>query len=291
MSKFLEITGKRGTASRWLCLAGLALLLSLIIPTRLLAAPPTPSGDEPCIQCHRAETEAWQDSPHAKTTPEAGLPGATCEDCHGAYVKDHPEAGVQQLTVDSSACQNCHTGTFHQWEETTHAQAGVQCISCHQSHSQAFRLTDEALCSSCHRDQSENFSHTAHGQKDVLCTDCHASSTPAQELALAGTGEIQGITAPNHDFTAVSLEQCLECHDEDVHTWVPAAEHTPDTELLAMVRQVPALTTELESREQSNKILKIMTPVSLGLGLGIGGILGIVSMLVVGYMSRGGRHD
>jgi hypothetical protein len=108
---------------------------------------------------------------------------------------------------------------------------------------------------------------------------------------MAGTGETPGVAAPNHDFTAVSLEQCLECHDQDVHTWAPAAERTRDTKLLALAKQVPALTTELESQEQSNKILKIMTPVSLGLGLGVGGILGIVSMLVVGYMTRGGRHD
>lgn len=290
MSKFLEIT-RAGLIRRWLCLAGLALLLTLILPSQLLAAPPSPAGEEPCVQCHQDETDAWQDSPHATTNAEAGLPGATCEDCHGSYVEDHPKAGVQQLTVDSSTCQDCHEGTSHQWEETTHAQAGVQCISCHQSHSQEFRLTDEALCSSCHRDQLENFSHTAHGQEGVLCTDCHASSTPVQEWAMADTGETQAIATTNHDFTAVSLDQCMNCHGEDVHTWTPAAEHAADAELLALAKQVPALTTELESQEQSNKTLKIMTPVSLGLGLGIGGILGIVSMLIVGYMTRGGHHD
>jgi hypothetical protein len=45
--------------------------------------------------------------------------------------------------------------------------------------------------------------------------------------------------------------------------------------------------SELEAAEQANKSLKVMTLVSLGLGLGIGGMLGVVFMLVVGYVSQG----
>jgi hypothetical protein len=82
----------------------------------------------------------------------------------------------------------------------------------------------------------------------------------------------------------------MDCHGQDVHVWTPTAERLPDIELLAMAKQVPALTTELETSEQNNKRLKVIAPISLGLGLGVGGILGIIFMLVIGYMTRGGRH-
>ena len=103
----------------------LVLLLSLLLPTALWAAPPIPAGAEKCAKCHTQETDAWQNSPHAK----AGMPGATCEGCHGPYVEGHPEAGTMQLTVDSSICQDCHNSTYAQWQNSTHAQAGVQCIA------------------------------------------------------------------------------------------------------------------------------------------------------------------
>jgi formate-dependent nitrite reductase cytochrome c552 subunit len=76
----------------------------------------------------------------------------TFEDCHGPYVEDHPKTGTMQLTVDSAICETCHTTTFDQWAGSLHAQSGVQCIGCHLSHSQTFRLTDEALCGTCPHD-------------------------------------------------------------------------------------------------------------------------------------------
>jgi len=258
-------------------------LLLLATPVAVLAAPPPP-GAEACAKCHSDETDAWQDSPHAQASGNEQLPGATCEGCHGPYVKDHPKEGVMQLTVDSSVCKDCHASTFDQWENSTHAQAGVQCIGCHLSHSQEFRLTDEAMCVSCHRDELDDISHSAHGNADVACTDCHVSSLITHQTA--GTDEAGGVPAPGHDFTEVASENCVNCHGKEVHTRPVSIERVSDTRLLSMAESVPELTTKLETTEQANKSLQIMVPVCLGLGIGIGGMLGIVFMLAIGYINQ-----
>jgi hypothetical protein len=266
------------------------ILLLLILPGVALAAPPAPAGAEPCAECHEPETTAWQDSSHAKAgNSENGAVGATCEDCHGTYVEGHPGEGVMRLAIDSSGCEDCHADTFTQWQNTVHAQAGVQCIGCHLSHSQEFRLTDEALCGSCHRERLDDFSHTAHGLAHVACTDCHASSASGGDLELASISVSQSMMAPDHDFTHVSSEDCIRCHGQDAHTLLPAHDQIADAQVVALAESVPDLTARLEAVEESNKTLQIMAPVSLGIGLGIGAVLGIAFMVVVGYISQ--RRD
>ena len=49
----------------------------------------------------------------------------------------------------------------------------------------------------------------------------------------------------------------------------------------------PAIIAKLETTEQTNKSLMTMAPVSLGLGIGIGGMLGIVFVLVLCYINQG----
>ncbi len=256
------------------------LLLIFALPARVEAAPPV--GAEACAECHQEETEAWQDSPHAHAVDgQAHIVGATCEDCHGLYVEDHPEVDVMQLSVDSSACQECHTSTFQQWEQSIHAQNEVQCIGCHLSHSQEFRLSDEALCAACHRERLD----TAHAQSDVSCIDCHLSSTNRhQEVELASASGTSGVPAASHDFTAVLSKDCVSCHGQDVHR-----------EDMAQVSYVssstspecqPEIIAKLEATERTNKSLQTMTPVSLGVGLGIGGMLGIIFMLILGCINQ-----
>jgi hypothetical protein len=314
----------------------LAVLLSLGAPMTALAAPPEPNyqGPEKCAECHAAETDAWKDSPHAQAmahidetmqsacesdvadqectcltchttdfdpaTYSYTYGGVSCEACHGPYVEGHPQNGVMQLDVDSSTCADCHTDTYQQWQQSPHAAAGVQCIGCHLSHSQDFRLTDEALCGSCHKNQVEDFAHTAHESADVSCTDCHLSSTHAaaasdgtaapDTMTLVSTGQSIGRPeAPSHLFSVVSSEACVNCHGQTIHELMAGDTSTQaaSTELLAMAGQVPELTAQLETQEKTNKSLQVMTLVSLGLGMGIGGMLGIVFMLVVGYITQG----
>jgi hypothetical protein len=311
-------------------IACLVLLLVLILPATALADPPEPGyqGPEKCAECHSAETEAWINSPHAKAMAHIdeslqaacdqdvqnenctclgchttdfnpidytyAYGGVSCEACHGPYVEGHPKNGIMQLDVDSSTCRDCHLETHKQWQDSPHAEAGVQCIGCHLSHSQNFRLTDEALCGACHRDRLEDFAHTTHETASVSCTDCHLSSpmTGADATALVSASEFTGRPeVPSHSFTVVTSEACVACHGQSIHQMKASAGPTQvaNIELLAMADHAPELVAELEAQEQANKSLQVMTLVSLGLGLGIGGMLGIVFMLVLGYITQ--RRD
>ena len=283
---------RNSTIWQLISIGSLAVLFCFMLPAGANAAPPSPAGAETCAECHADETDAWQNSPHAQVVAaEEDTLGATCEDCHGPYVEDHPKAGVMQLTVDSAVCEDCHTGTFQQWEDSIHAQNGVQCIGCHLSHSQEFRVSDDRLCASCHRDRL----NTVHGRSDVSCIDCHLSSTATEEIAFisaGGNGEaskagasVHSIPAASHDFTGVVAKDCVGCHGEDVHQQDASQAsvlRTPECEPCE-----PEIIAKLENVEQTNKSLMTITPASLGLGMGIGGMLGVIFMLVIGYISQG----
>jgi hypothetical protein len=216
--------------------------------------------------------EAWQDSPHAKTTAQE----VNCEACHGAYVEDHPQEGVMQLGVDSGVCKDCHAETYEQWENSSHGQANVQCISCHQSHSQEFRLTDETLCQTCHREQQNDFTHVTHAEANLACTNCHLSTTSAEVTSSAGAAAL-----PNHSFEVAS-KACVDCHEQAAtQSAFRPVKHTqpPDN-------QVGELQLKLKGVEQSNQSLHGLSVAGLGLGLGIGGILGITFVLLMGRWSQ-----
>lgn len=267
---------------RLILISGLIVLLVLVLPGSLLAAPPTPADVEECLECHVEETETWQNSPHANPAGDEGGPvGATCQDCHGAYIAGHPDEGVMPIIVDPALCESCHTETSIQWRGSTHAQAGVRCIGCHLSHSQGLRLSDETLCNSCHREGK--FTHSTHSRADVACTDCHLSS-----VAAAPVSDSQLNTSnltPSHDFTGVLPKDCLNCHGENVHKEEMDQISSVQTE--ATPDCPPEVKAKLQDMEQTNRSLTAMTPVSLGLGLGIGGMLGVISTLVIGYIGQG----
>lgn len=290
MSKPITINFHNRTLRSIVLLSCLVVLVGLVLPMAAFAEPPLPVGAEKCAGCHSEETVAWLDSPHAKAANN-DLPGATCEACHGSYVEGHAREGIMQLTVDSSGCADCHTNTFEQWTGTTHAQAGVQCIGCHQSHSQELRLTDERLCVSCHRDRTEDFFHTAHYAAQVNCTNCHldtsalsaAPPTPPEGGTSAEASGTPSIPAPSHDFTAISSQVCITCHKQDVYA---TSDRVNREQLLAMVNQVPVLSAQLDHVRQTNESLETMTFVSLGLGIAVGGMLGIIFTLIVGYIGQ-----
>lgn len=268
----LTIFNRVGRARQWLSIMGLALLPVLFMPALTLADSP-----KQCNDCHPTEAEAWQTSSHAQTAAVV-----ICEDCHGPYVKDHPEKGIMQLGVDSASCQRCHPHTSEQWQNSKHGRAEVQCISCHLSHSQQFRLTDANLCQSCHRQQLHDFSHTVHTEADLTCTDCHLSrqtrslSGRASLIALTGSGD-----PPNHNFQ-VTAQVCVDCHDKSMarssfKSWQPE----PPTD-----NPLSELSTQLKLSEQMNQALKGWSVATLGLGLGVGGMLGILFVLITGRLNQ-----
>ena len=270
----------------------LTTILLLIMPARALADDPPPnSGAEPCVECHQEETDAWLVSPHAMANADAKQVGATCEGCHGAYVEDHPEAGIMSLTVDSSPCEECHATTFEQWQNTTHAEAGVSCVGCHKSHSLQFRLSDSDHCGSCHKERQQDFGKSAHALADVACTDCHLSSNEAaaENVAFISDYTAEGAQTPSHDFTKVTAEDCVKCHTQDAHSGLPATsdkDHVETARMVAMASSVPQLTAKLETSKRTNQSLMLLTTAALGLGIALGAALGIGSVMLFCYFNQ-----
>jgi formate-dependent nitrite reductase cytochrome c552 subunit len=282
------------TYARRLSLLLLGLLAAFVL---LLTLPHTAQAQEasepaalpteevkPCTSCHEDEADSWMASPHGMAVnPDTGEAAATCTSCHGDYVRGHPDEALTPLRVDSSSCRDCHAATTTQWEASIHGAEGVQCISCHQPHSQEMRLTDERQCTACHQESLDDPMHTAHWEAETACTDCHmAEIAPGAALALAhADGEALASVLPttNHDFVSVSSAKCLDCHSGDVSLTQPAAV----VRNVANVREVEAALSStqaaLAGARQTNRSLTIFSLANLGFGLGIGSVLGVVFML------------
>lgn len=298
--------------SAWI--ACLALLMIALQPAVASAGVPVPLDADPgqCALCHQAEVQDWSHSPHAQAmapldhgdisacreatgedctclschttnfdpSAEAYLQeGVTCEACHGPYVEGHPENGQMQLDVDSSVCSSCHIETHHEWQATAHGEAGVQCIGCHRSHTQNLRLDDQVLCKSCHRENLEDAGHASHARAGLACLDCHTD--PASSLS----AEARGVS---HNFAVVTTV-CADCHGDTFHH----AEGQPvaNQELAQQVATVlvaadagDRTATALIDEQTVRRQLQGATALSFGTGLGFGGIIGIVFVLVVGFL-------
>ena len=260
------------------CLLCLLALTFVLQPAAALAQE-MPDGEVGC-SCHSAETEAWQQSPHALAAQhDSSLPLATCEDCHGSYVRGHPEEGVMSLSASVDKCQTCHTSTFEQWDVSVHAQAGVQCTGCHLSHSQTLRLSDETLCQSCHREDVNDSFHLTHQVSDVACISCHPAPSANSD---------EEIPAPNHDFVGISGDKCIECHSESIgqeriDIKLSVGEMSP-VELVTLANRVPDLTTKLRNAEVVERSMAATSVMALGLGTGMGGVLGVIFVIAIGLV-------
>ena len=190
-----------------------------------------------------------------------------------------------QLDVDSSICSDCHVDTHAEWQTTAHGQAGVQCIGCHRSHTQNLRLDDQQLCESCHGERLLDSGHIAHAQAESACVDCHTS--PAATVAnLSGV-----MPSPSHEFS-VNTAACESCHSNTFHQ--DSAQATSGSESLATAfvstdQPAPAAVAAETSNRQW---LQGATVMSFGLGIGVGGMIGIVFVLIAGFLlQRIGRSQ
>jgi hypothetical protein len=196
------------------------------------------------------------------------------------------------LDTDSSVCIDCHESIAHNWEETVHAEAGVQCIGCHLAHSQDLRLSDETLCQSCHRDTLEDSLHTAHWMGDVACTNCHMADQPVaagEQIAAADPAlAVITMTAPRHDFVAVAGNNCLDCHAKEVKVASADEDFQQRLDLIAAAAEAPTLRAQLSEAEQASHTTTFFVPMSLGFGVSIGGVLGIAFVLMAARWGRKG---
>lgn len=260
---------------------------------------PTYKGPDQCAACHSAQARAWQNSTHAKATssvpPDAdraclrchttafdasdgtcAYNNVGCEACHGPYVEGHPRSTVMKLPSDSRVCQECHAKTYEQWEATPHAALNVQCIGCHDAHGQTLRLAKDQLCTSCHRAKLESFPHGEHSGLGIECTVCHVPVNRSGQAGVMLASAKGGGNAPNHSF-APPAESCVGCHAQGAVPMTVGGIQADPAKVLA---------DQLAAVERENGTLRNLAIVTLGVGLGIGGVLGVVAILLIGYIAQ-----
>jgi hypothetical protein len=135
------------------------------------------------------------------------------------------------------------------------------------------------------------FEHTAHSVAGMTCVDCHlplhSEGTPPEGTPSETTTLVRGGTAPDHSFKPAD-GSCAACHGSNVHQQVVNEEAVQfgATTLVQLTERTQALARELDDAKRENRSLQVMTVVSLGFGLGVGGVLGIIFVFVVCHFSR-----
>lgn len=241
--------------------------LLFAVPTALMAfmfvktsahAQFSAQSTEDCHVCHPAFQEAWNESEHGKaaTDPifqeawraqgetamcmschttgydmETGTwkaDGIGCEACHTPLVENHP---AEPMAADRSAklCGDCHTETFFEWQVSAHRQEDLNCVTCHDPHTNELNSYDaSSLCAACHRTRASNFAHTEHSSQGLTCADCHLGP-------IAGVTGEEGHAVRDHSFH-VRLSTCNVCHAYQMHDPVevhPEPNATPEEKNIA----------------------------------------------------------
>lgn len=233
-----------------------------------------------CLPCHTTGFDTGTGEFHAE--------GVTCEACHGAYKEGHPKAETMQLPMESATCRVCHGTAFDQWETSKHAESKIDCYDCHQAHSQGLRMGNvENLCSACHSDQQTEAAHSIHGISGVDCASCHMSE---QMKDISDPTGGANASMSNHTF-AVASDVCTRCHTGAAHktdgvgqtglsqttgaTSVGTAATTTQADELKSQR-VQELEQQLNEAQKRTTDLRNVAVVSMGLSLGVGGVVGLL---------------
>jgi Ni,Fe-hydrogenase III large subunit len=88
--------------------------------------------------------------------------------------------------------------------------------------------------------------------------------------------------APSHSFYVASTV-CADCHGSTIHQLAAdtGVEPAINVSVSSLGERTQNLATELDAAENEIRTLRTMTIASLGFGLGIGGVLGIIFVSVV----------
>jgi len=103
------------------------------------------------------------------------------------------------------------------WDGSSHALAGVNCISCHNDEEDKWiAKPDHQRCTSCHKTQKKGFLAGKHGMR--LKQNLSAMTTDNARLEMKGNDkELNCISChKDHKFDAkeAAVEGCLNCHDD-----------------------------------------------------------------------------
>jgi len=190
------------------------------------------AGAETCKTCHEDLYNAWEKTPHWKTTLDTrgGPSHQGCEGCHGAGLAHTQNPGDATLIFDfkkasakaiNDRCMTCHASGKEQMDfgRSEHSHSNVSCTDCHSPHhatTDQFLLVkaQPQLCYTCHLSQKPQFEMPFHHRVDeglVQCTDCHNP---------------HGTIAPKQVRTSAAQDAaCFKCHADKRGPFV--FEHEP----------------------------------------------------------------
>jgi DmsE family decaheme c-type cytochrome len=204
----------------------------------------TPQDGSPssCKDCHQAEYNSWEKSPHWRTTENGKGPlHQGCQACHGnATTHLADPSDTSKLLIFSKAsteevnklCLSCHASNTEQAHaaNSIHRENGVSCTSCHSPHHATTKeyllaKAQPELCYTCHLTQKPQFDMPFHHRVNeglIQCTDCHnphGTALPKQVRAAATQDAVcfkchmdkQGPFVYEH--APVKVDGCTSCHN------------------------------------------------------------------------------
>ena len=183
-----------------------AVAAFLAMPAQAQPKPADPAVAPVCANCHEAQWNSIDLSPHgAKSDADGGM----CQACHGnatEHLKDpmkakptaNPFAKGGTADARTAVCMTCHSGNRNLafWTSGKHQLNDVTCSNCHSIHGKALAptinkfvttfLPNQAdICANCHqpiRAATLKPSHHPIPEGKVKCSDCHnphGAITPA----------------------------------------------------------------------------------------------------------------
>lgn len=213
-----------------------------------------------CLPCHTTGYDA--------SASTYAYPGVTRESCHGPFQPGHPEAPMP-VTPDAELCATCHKTTTDEWHASPHGQAGINCQSRHNPHSQApMAESVSALCTNCHRDTGRSFTHGTHANAGLECCSCHMYTSPRSGVPIGG------LFPTRHTFT-VGSEACIGCHQDTVHTRDTILPLTGEIDQAAQA-DIDELRQQVQDQSQQIADLQASSTVRLYTRLAQGAIIGLI---------------
>jgi predicted CXXCH cytochrome family protein len=161
-------------------------------------------GAETCKTCHEEIYNAWEKTPHWKTTlnKEGGPSKQGCEGCHGPGAA-HVAGGGDKTKIfvfegksrqeTSTRCLSCHGEAHEQshFAESAHSSSDVGCLDCHDPHhakdKQHLLVQNQPqLCYTCHTSAKADFAKPYHHRvNEVWCNALTATTRMGPERSFS----------------------------------------------------------------------------------------------------------
>jgi uncharacterized CHY-type Zn-finger protein len=139
---------------------------------------PVDRSGEICGTCHTVSYDEWRRSGHYRV-------GTDCLACHNLTTLETHSAGegeISEFTAQTVVCANCHHLVVDEFIHTTHADADLDCLTCHM------QLGDDDI-------GPEGKIRTAHDfeVKAAICVACHSDTIHGGSRIITLENKVEGL--------------------------------------------------------------------------------------------------